>query len=348
MRLPRFRWIVLFSLVLVLCFAFGFRGEKMKVIAGGVGVGYAEDVTEARKSPLNGPSSLALDSAGNLYIADSENHVIRRVDKNGIITTIAGTANKKASTADGAARSVRLGHPCGLAFDKAGNLYFAENSGERIRKLTPQGRIVTLAGTGKTGFRGDGGSALKARFDSPSGVAVDHAGNIYIADFRNNRVRRISTRGIITTIAGTGKGATSGDGGAALKAAIDHPKSVTFSPHGELYIGTIDSIRKVDKQGKISTIPPTDERYTPTCQAFDAQGNLYFCSMMRPAVYCVKTDGSFTTVFEQRGSPFSIYPSQRGSSGKNLVGPSALAFDGKNGLYIADGWISSVVHVPIE
>jgi len=322
-----------------------FRGVDIEVVAGGVGVGYSEEVTEARKSPIDSPSGLAVDASGNLYFADTGNNIIRRVDKMGKIITVAGTQNKKASLTDGPARKVRLNAPSGLAFDLAGTLYFAEKGGERVRKLTPQGSIVTLAGTGKAGFSGDGGSALKARLNSPSELAIDAKGNVYVSDIRNHRVRKIDTQGRITTIAGNGKEEASGDGGLATQAGIGRPRALAFDARGELYLATSRGIRRISKSGGIATLPQTEGEIVHGL-AFDASYNLYFSKIMDSAIYYLKADGSVKTLFKSRSHSF--YPSQRGSNAKGLVDPSALAFDGEKSLYVADSWVSSVVRIPLK
>src|ERR1051326_5130759 len=177
--------------------------------------GFGGDGGPATDAALNSPEGVAVDAAGNVYIADAFNNRIRKVDPSGIITTIAGNGNP-GYTGDGPALSAGLNDPSGVAVDKNGNVYVADNSNHRIRKISG-GTISTIAGTGVGGFSGDGGPATKAQVFNPTHLTIDGAGNLYIADYSNNRVRKIDTSGTITTIAGTttptNQGGYSGDGG---------------------------------------------------------------------------------------------------------------------------------------
>ena len=154
------------------------------------------------------PDGLTLDSAGNIYIADQNNNRIRKVDLSGNITTVAGNGNTQFNGDGGPATTATVyiaANHNGLAVDAAGNLYIADDGHHRIRKVNAGGIISTIAGTGTQGFSGDGGAATSAQLYRPSGVAVDRAGNVYIADMVNRRIRKVDTSGIITTLAGTGE-----------------------------------------------------------------------------------------------------------------------------------------------
>ncbi|MXZ34401.1 MAG: hypothetical protein F4Z21_03880, partial [Acidobacteria bacterium] len=168
---------------------------RIDTIAGGA-VG---DNGPAIRARLYYPNDVAVDGLGNLYIADTDNHRIRRVDLSGTITTVAGTGESGFSGDDGPAEPARLYYPRGVAVDAVGNLFIADTSNFRIRRVDPSGIITTFAGTGKRGFSGDGGPAVSAQLGSPWGVAVD-GGNLYIADAVNFRIRRMDPSGIITTI----------------------------------------------------------------------------------------------------------------------------------------------------
>ena len=158
---------------------------------------------------------MALDAAGNLYIADTGNNRIRKVDSAGTISTIAGTGERGFGGDGGPAGGAQLDWPYGVATDAAGNLYITDTQNDRIRKVDSAGTISTIAGTGERGFGGDGGPAVQAQLQSPNGVALDGAGNLYIADTRNNRIRKVDSAGTISTIAGTGERGFGGDGGPA-------------------------------------------------------------------------------------------------------------------------------------
>ena len=143
---------------------------------------------------------VAVDGAGNVYVADYRNHRIRRIDPQGVITTFAGTGKRGYAGDGGPATAAQLSYPWGVAVDGAGNVYVADYGNHRIRRIDPQGVITTFAGTGKRGYAGDGGPATEARFLGPCGLAVDGAGNVYVADRGNHRIRRIDTQGVITAI----------------------------------------------------------------------------------------------------------------------------------------------------
>jgi hypothetical protein len=162
----------------------------------------------------------AVDSAGNLYLVDTDDHRVRKISSTGIVTTVAGRDEFGFSGDGGPATSAKLWAPYGVAVDSVGNLFIADTGNSRIRKVSTGGTITTVAGNGTNGFSGDGGAATSAALWFPRGVSVDASGNVFIADGRNNRIRRVSTAGTITTVAGSGVAGFSGDGGSATAAAL--------------------------------------------------------------------------------------------------------------------------------
>jgi len=198
----------------------------------------------ATSATLWNPHAVAIDGQGNLFIAGTSNQRVRKVSPDGTITTIAGTGRQGFSGDGGPARSARLHDPYGVAVDRHGSVYIADSGNHRVRKVSPGGRITTIAGTGSPGYSGDGGPATAARLHHPRGVAVDARGNLYIADSENFRIRMVSD-GTITTIAGTGRSASSGDGGPPRSAQLEHPTGVAVDGKGFLYIADARCLRMV-------------------------------------------------------------------------------------------------------
>ncbi len=191
----------------------------------------------AARASLNGPSGIALDPSGNLYVSDTFIDQVRKVTPAGIITAFAGDGTDAGFGGDGfRAVFALLDFPAGLAVDAAGNVYIADQHNNRIRKVSPDGIITTFAGNGDAAFSGDGGPAVNASLNYPADVALDAAGNLYIADQRNNRIRKVTPAGIITTVVGNGSTGFGGDGGAPLNASLNHPGGIAFDKQGNLYI----------------------------------------------------------------------------------------------------------------
>jgi len=181
-------------------------------VAGG-GPCCSGDGGPATSAWLDYPQGITLDAAGNLYIADQYHYSIRKVSTSQIISTVAGNGSEGFSGDGGPATSAQLAEPQDVAVDSAGNFYIADMADQRIRKVGTDGTMSTVAGTGVQGYSGDGGAATAAQLSCPYGIAVDSAGNLYIADSCNNRIRQVSTAGTITTIAGNGNCCYSGDAG---------------------------------------------------------------------------------------------------------------------------------------
>ncbi len=208
---------------------------QISTIAGSGSSGFSGDNGPAVRALLDVPTALALDAQNNLYIADTGNHRIRRIAAaTGIITTVAGKGTQGFSGDNGPAISAAIDSPTGLAIDVAGNLFLADTHNDRIRRIAAAtGLITTIAGTGAPGFSGDKAQAYAAALALPHGLALDAAGNLYLADTANHRIRVIDGKtGVITTVAGTGIQGYSGDNAAALAASLDTPRSATVSPGG--------------------------------------------------------------------------------------------------------------------
>ncbi len=216
-------------------------------VAGNGTGGYGGDGGPATSAQLSGPFAVTLDAAGNLYIADWTNQRIRRVSTSGVITTVAGNGAADYGGDGGPATSAPMYYPCGMAVDASGNLYFADNGNNRVRKVSTSGIITTVAGNGTGGYGGDGGAATAAQLWGPVGVALDSSGNLYIAEALNNVIRKVNASGIITTVVGNGTGGYSGDGSAAASAQLSEPYSIALDSAGNLYIADVRNqrIRKV-------------------------------------------------------------------------------------------------------
>lgn len=227
-------------------------------IAGTAIPAYTGDNGPATSASLSFPRGVGLDAAGNIYIADSGNNVIRKIDKTGIITTVAGNGTSGFSGDGGPAISAQLANVSGVAFDANGNMYLADRSNGRIRKVTVGGIISTIAGTGVAGFSGDGGPAANAQLYTPNSVAFDAAGNLYSADSSNNAIRKITPAGIISSVVGAGSTSFgfSGDGGPASSAQVNDPQSVAIDAAGNLFIADEDNqrVRMISSSGIISTL----------------------------------------------------------------------------------------------
>lgn len=216
-------------------------GGNISLVAGDGNPGNMGDNVVATGAEMASPSGLAMDSAGNLFIADTGNSLVRRVDlKAGIITNYIGGTGPTGG---------RISHPTGLCFDSSGALYIADTGNRRIAKYY-NGQLTTVAGNGNIGSGGDGGLATKAQLNNPIGIATDAAGNLYIADANNSRIRKVTPDGYIYTIAGSGAIGYTGDGGAATAAALNFPRGVAVGSDGTIYIA--DTANNV-----IRTLTPT-------------------------------------------------------------------------------------------
>lgn len=184
-----------------------------------------------------------VDAAGNIYIADTGNNRIRKINSSGTISTIAGTGFAGVLGDGGPATSAQINEPEGVAVGSSGSIYIVDYGNSKIREIDASGTMSTFAGTGSNGYSGDGGPATEAFLNQPTGVAVDGGGNVYIADNQNSRVRRLDTSGVITTFAGTGMSGFSGDGGSPTSAELSFPEDVAVDSAGHVYIADTNNMR---------------------------------------------------------------------------------------------------------
>jgi uncharacterized protein (TIGR03437 family) len=315
---------------------------------------YGGDGNAATSASLNFPRGVTVDAGGNVYIADTDSHRIRRVAPNGIITTVAGNGIRGFSGDGGPATQAQLNFPTGVAVDGAGNLYIADHDNNLVRKVSALGVISTVAGNGMYGFAGDAGPATEAAFFGPEGVAVDGNGNLLIADSGNHRIRRVNSSGVIATVAGNGNPGFSGDQGPALSASLNEPSAVVVDAGGNLFVADSGNfrVRRVSSGGFITTVAGTGnvgfagdggsavnaELSVPLGLAVDASGNLYIADTLYNArIRRVSPSGIITAV---AGKVFGGDPPFSGDGGPaieaTLANPWGVAVDAAGNVYIAD------------
>ncbi len=283
------------------------------LVAGNGATSFGGDGGPATAAAMNGPGPCVVDALGNVYIADYYNYRIRKVNTAGIITTYAGNGGAGFTGDGGAATAAAIDFPWGVAVDAAGNLYIGAQASNRIRKVSPSGIITNFAGTGTPGFSGDGGAATAAELNIPNGLTVDGAGNVYIADVGNSRIRKVTPAGIISTIAGNGTAGWAGDGFAATSAKINLPYSIAVDAAGNVYIADNGNnvIRKINTSGIISTYagngtvgfsgdggPATAaELNYPYSVAVDSAGHVFIADSYNNRIRAVMPGGDHAPVF---------------------------------------------------
>ena len=279
--------------------------NTVTVVAGNGVRGFSGDGGDARRASFDQPRGIAIDKAGNIYISDGRNYRVRRVDTRGIITTFAGRGINGFGADGGPATAANIS-PWRITLDAAGNLLIADYDNSRIRIVSPDGIIDTIAGNGKNTYSGDGKPARESSF-VPFDIAVDPTGRILVSDPLNFRIYRIGTDGIINSIAGTGTRGYSGDGGPAVAANITNSSGVTSDAAGNVIIADTSNrrIRRVNAAGLITTIAggsSTDATTTPsdplrsaiglvTNVVYDPQGRLYIADADDPRFLRLSADG---------------------------------------------------------
>ncbi|MGC2423006.1 MAG: Ig-like domain-containing protein, partial [Nitrospirota bacterium] len=342
-------FILLLPLLIFASQAFASPGD-IHTYAGLGKAGFSGDGGQATAAFLKSPSSVASDAAGNLYISDRANQRIRKIDATGKISTIAGNGLAGYSGDGGSAVLARLNNPSGIAVDSAGDVLFADMGNSRIRKISASGTITTVAGTGAAHFSGDGGPAAGAAINHAEGVAVDSKGNIYISDTGNNRIRMISTAGVIKTVAGTGAAGFSGDGGPAISAKLNRPAGIALDATGKLYIADCynHSVRVIDLNGGITTLagdgkagfsgdggPAASASLKfPSGVSVSAAGDVYIADWHNQRVRVVDASGTITTL---AGTGVRGFYGDGAASGDAVLSfPFGLTADSSGNIFIAD------------
>lgn len=324
-------------------------GSNIGTAAGNGVLSYAGDGGVATAAQFNAPSAVAVDPAGNIYVADTANNAVRQITSKGTVSTFAGTGAAGFSGDGSAANKAQLNAPQGVAVDSAGNVYIADTGNYRVRVVGTNGNISTFAGNGSPGYAGDGGAATSATFYLPTAVATDKSNNVYVADYQVGVVRKISASGTITTVAGNGSTGYSGDGGPATAAQLNGPSALGLDPAGNLYIAQLgDSrVRMVATNGIISTIAGngsdgyigeglpavSSELAAPAGVVADGNGNV-FIAVLGNRVMRVSPDGTLNTI---AGNGLPGYAGDCGPAGGSQVNvPQGVAMDASGNLYVAD------------
>jgi len=324
-------------------------------LAGTAGVAGTADGTGAAAS-FNYPQGVATDSAGNVYVADSLNGTIRKITPEGVVTTLAGTA-EVAGSSDGVGAAASFNFPSGVAADSVGNVYVADSNNNTIRKITPAGVVTTLAGTAGVAGSADGTGA-SASFHSPRGVATDNAGNVYVADYYNHTIRKITPAGVVTTLAGMAVVIGSADG-IGVVASFNSPQGVATDSAGNVYVAdTINhTIRKITPAGVVSTLAGTAgvagsadgvgagaSFNFPLSVATDSAGNVYVLDV----IFNQRIGGTGGAIIRK------ITPAGEVSTLAGLamvigsVPPIGLATDNAGNLYVADVFDHTILKITPE
>ena len=324
------------------------NAQTISTYAGNGTSGYTGDGAAATSAKLSSPGSSCADAAGNLYIADKNNHVIRKVGTDGVISTIVGTGTAGNTGDGGPANAATISAPLSVKVDAAGNLFIADFGNSRIRKVTPAGIISTVAGT-TNGFAGDGGAATAAQINNPTDVGVDAAGNIYICDYGNNKIRKVTTTGIISTLAGSTAG-FSGDGGPATAAEFNSPNGIHVDASGNVLVADLNNnrVREVSTSGMIQTIAGNDtagysgdggaataaKLRRPAFITKDSVGNIFFSDLSNHVVRRISTTGIITTIAGNNAAGSGYTGDGGPATEAQLNQPTGVNFDAMGNFYI--------------
>ncbi len=319
----------------------------LRTVAGSGLTGFAGDGGPATQARVFGAEEMRLAPGGDVYVADYGNHRIRKIGRNGIITTVAGGG---AGTDGGPALGARLSFPHGIGFTKDGGLLIAEEGGQRIRRVAPDGTISTLAGTGVGGYSGDGGAATLARINTPRSVLQAPDGSIYFTEKTSHVVRRIMPDGTIATAAGTGVAGYGGDGGAAARARLSQPDGLALGPDGSVYVAdqANNRVRRISPAGVITTVAGSGtlgysgdggaavlaRLNRPQGLEVTADGTLYIADSNNNRIRVVSPEGVITTVAGNGTAGYSVEGGA--ATDTRLNRPRGVMRGADGALYVAD------------
>ncbi len=319
--------------------------KTVSTLAGSGDIGFTNAIGTAAK--FFGPHGIAIDAAGNLYVADLGNHVIRKITPDGAVTTLAGSG--VAGFADGVGTAAQFSGPNGIALDAAGNIYVADTFTQRIRKITPAGTVTTLAGSGAYSFGGvlggfADGIGTSAKFHLPKDLAVDASGNVFVADDVNHRIRKVTPAGIVTTVAGSTLGSADGTG---ANAQFNRPSGIAIDAADNLYVADEfnSRVRKITSTGTVSTLAGSASGFAdgigtaarfegPIGVEVDASGNVFVADTKNNRIRKISPDGTVTTV-AGGGGAFGGFADGIATVAR-FKSPTGVAVDASGTIYVAD------------